>query len=80
MEEQRRTASLPGGSQAAAVVQSLLPHVPRRHRIESFWEQPEHQTVDSWTEHEDINAVMLATSLLPDGYLGPGSLRALRSH
>jgi hypothetical protein len=79
MEEQRRTGSLPGGHQAAAAVQSLLPHLPRRHRIESFWEQPAHQTVGSWTEHEDINAVMLATSLLPDGYLGSGSSGALRS-
>lgn len=80
MEEQRRTGSLPGGQQAAVAVQRLLPHVPRRRRIESFWEQPAHQTVDSWTEHEDINSVMLATSLLTDGYLGSGSSRALRSH
>jgi len=24
---------------------------------------------NSWTEHQDINMVMLATSLTPDGYL-----------
>lgn len=37
--------------------------------IESFWLQPEHRSVDSWLEHADINNVMLATSVAPDGYL-----------
>jgi hypothetical protein len=37
--------------------------------IENFWLEPEHRTVDSWLEHADINNVMLATSLAPDGYL-----------
>ena len=39
------------------------------HRIESFWLAPEHQRVGTWTEHRDINEVMLATSLAPDGFL-----------
>jgi hypothetical protein len=37
--------------------------------IEKFWLNPKHQTQNSWLEHGDINNVMLATSLLPDGYL-----------
>ena len=37
--------------------------------IENFWSEPEHQLVNSWLEHADINNVMLATSLAPDGYL-----------
>ncbi len=37
--------------------------------IEKFWLAPEHQLVSSWLEHADINNVMLATSLVPDGYL-----------
>ncbi len=37
--------------------------------IESFWLQPEHQSVNSWLEHADINNVMLATCLAPDSYL-----------
>ena len=37
--------------------------------IESFWLQPEHRSVGSWLEHADINNVMLATSIAPDGYL-----------
>ena len=43
--------------------------------IERFWSQPAHQAARSWLEHEDINAVMLATSLVPGGLLelDPGS-------
>ncbi|MCA1793812.1 MAG: hypothetical protein LC660_08070 [Desulfobacteraceae bacterium] len=37
--------------------------------IESFWSAPENQQVRTWIDHRDINQVMLATSLLPDGYL-----------
>jgi hypothetical protein len=37
--------------------------------IESFWLQPKNQQAESWVAHRDINMVMLATSLSPDGYL-----------
>jgi hypothetical protein len=37
--------------------------------IEKFWLQPESQESESWIAHRDINMVMLATSLSPDGYL-----------
>ncbi|UCD80262.1 MAG: hypothetical protein JSW26_02185 [Desulfobacterales bacterium] len=37
--------------------------------IEKFWLDPQNRTAASWTEHQDINSVMLATSLAPDGYL-----------
>ena len=37
--------------------------------IENFWLSPKHRTHNSWLEHEDINNVMLATTLLPDGFL-----------
>ncbi|MCG6534132.1 MAG: hypothetical protein L7F78_05455 [Syntrophales bacterium LBB04] len=37
--------------------------------IDGFWLEPEHQEIKSWTEHRDINMVMLATCLAPDGYL-----------
>ncbi|ATB35722.1 hypothetical protein CYFUS_001136 [Cystobacter fuscus] len=45
----------------------------------SFWLAPEHRVVRSWIEHRDINEVMLATSLIPEGYLvleGFGGSRA----
>jgi len=37
--------------------------------IENFWSEPGHQSVNTWVEHSDINCVMLATSLAPNGYL-----------
>ncbi|MGD9082806.1 MAG: hypothetical protein PVJ50_06225 [Desulfobacterales bacterium] len=37
--------------------------------IEKFWLDPKNRRAKSWTEHQDINSVMLATSLAPDGYL-----------
>jgi hypothetical protein len=39
-----------------------------RERIESFWLDRRNRAVQSWTEHREINMVMLATSLAPDGY------------
>jgi hypothetical protein len=50
-------------------VQKLMPYVPLIAEIEKFWLQPSHQEADSWTSHQDINRVMLATSLAPDGFL-----------
>jgi hypothetical protein len=38
-------------------------------RIERFWLRPEQQAVGTWKDHREINMVMLATSLSPDGYL-----------
>jgi hypothetical protein len=37
--------------------------------IEGFWLLPANRQVGAWREHADINSVMLATSLAPDGYL-----------
>jgi hypothetical protein len=37
--------------------------------LEDFWLEPAHQLTNSWQQHADINNVMLATSLAPDGYL-----------
>ena len=37
--------------------------------IKNFWSEPKHCTVNSWTEHADINNIMLATCLAPDSYL-----------
>jgi hypothetical protein len=38
-------------------------------RIEAFWMEPSNRRDGHWSEHEDINDVMLATSLAPKGYL-----------
>ena len=47
----------------------LARFAPMRSEIEAFWRVPAHREVASWREHEDINDVMLATSLLPNGFL-----------
>jgi len=39
--------------------------------IEKFWLEPENRQSPAWTEHQDINDVMLATSLAPEGFLDP---------
>jgi hypothetical protein len=38
--------------------------------IEDFWLTADNRRAASWTSHQDINMVMLATSLLPEGFLG----------
>jgi hypothetical protein len=40
-----------------------------RDTIEVIWRNPEQQRAATWIEHQDINEVMLATSLAPDGFL-----------
>jgi hypothetical protein len=37
--------------------------------IERFWLDDKNREAGSWTEHREINMVMLATSLNPDGFL-----------
>ncbi len=37
--------------------------------IETFWLEPAHRQNPTWTEHGDINSVMLATRLLPEAFL-----------
>lgn len=54
---------------AGPVLESLVRHVPLRGEIESFWVDARHREAETWTGHRDINAVMLATSLAPNGYL-----------
>ena len=49
--------------------EQLARFAPVRTEIESFWLAPAHREVDTWREHEDINDVMLATSLVPSGFL-----------
>jgi hypothetical protein len=37
--------------------------------IEGFWMDTENQDTNNWKDHLDINTVMLATSLAPEGFL-----------
>ena len=52
-----------------ASIARLSRYVALRAGIEAFWLRPEHRRVDSWLEHENINDVMLATSLQPEGFV-----------
>jgi hypothetical protein len=47
---------------------------PLRAKIESFWLEPRHRQQRTWAAHQDINDVMLATSLAPEGFLSLGKL------
>jgi hypothetical protein len=58
-----------GSNELRARVHALGSHVGLRAAIVSSWLDPEHQRVPTWSEHRDINEVMLATSLAPDGFL-----------
>ncbi len=50
-------------------IKALREFSPLIRVIESFWLEPANRQANSWMEHRDINMVMLATSLSPDGYL-----------
>ncbi len=50
-------------------LEAIMQYLPMREEIESFWRNAAHRDSRSWAEHRDINEVMLATSLAPDGFL-----------
>jgi hypothetical protein len=53
----------------ASMLEALGNYLPLQEQIEQFWLEPEKREAPSWKEHADINMVMLATSLAPEGYL-----------
>ena len=57
-----------------AQLQALREYVPLRNDIESVWRNPEHHRSTAWSEHRDINEVMLATCLVPEGFLVTSAL------
>jgi hypothetical protein len=50
-------------------VETLMRYAPLAERIEAFWLEGKNREAGSWVAHRDINRVMLATSLAPDGFL-----------
>jgi hypothetical protein len=56
-------------SRLAPLLEALRQYLPLQNQIEQFWLDPENREVPSWMDHCDINMVMLATSLAPEGYL-----------
>jgi hypothetical protein len=65
-----------GLAATASRFQPVARYAPLRRIIESFWLDPAHRQAATWTEHQDINEVMLATSLAPGGF---ATLQAARS-
>jgi hypothetical protein len=58
--------------QIDGALQALEAAQPLAKMIEDCWLPPENQAVASWRDHVDINSVMLATSLMPEGFLITG--------
>jgi hypothetical protein len=52
-----------------ARVGELMAYVSLGETIEAFWLEDAQREAESWAAHCDINTVMLATSLIPEGYL-----------
>ncbi len=50
-------------------IDALMPYMPLREMIEAFWLEGRNRSAGSWLEHREINMVMLATSLAPDGFV-----------
>ena len=57
------------GAEVHEQIEALAPYRALGPEIESFWRRPQHREARTWSEHRDINEVMLATSLVPAGFL-----------
>ncbi len=62
-------ANAAGDREITAITDLLMAARPLAERIKSFWSNSRHRQNEFWQNHRDINTVMLATSLAPDGYL-----------
>ena len=50
-------------------VEDLMEYMPLADSLEKFWLKKENRKSKTWIEHQKINMVMLATSLVPCGFL-----------
>jgi hypothetical protein len=57
------------GHPVHAKIKSLARYQPLCEGIEKFWLDPASRENETWRAHREINMVMLATSLAPDGFL-----------
>ena len=60
---------LRGQQQLSELLAMVMRYEPLSGAIEEFWLKRTSSEASTWTEHREINLVMLATSLVPDGYL-----------
>jgi hypothetical protein len=68
-EETQATRDFPGSAGVHARIEALARYVALGSAIESFWLDSESRETRAWAEHRDINEVMLATCLVPEGLL-----------
>jgi hypothetical protein len=57
------------GEQLRTQIENLLHYKPMIDSIERFWLQPSNRENNTWRDHRDINEIMLATSMAPEGFL-----------
>jgi hypothetical protein len=57
------------GSALSRNISTLQEYVPVADTIEQFWLDERNREAGTWKEHQEINMVMLATSLAPGGFL-----------
>ncbi len=55
--------------QLQARADNLMQYIPLRDKIVAYWMEATNRESSDWMEHRDINMIMLATSLVPEGYL-----------
>jgi hypothetical protein len=56
-------------SKTLALADVLVRYAPIGTEVRAFWSEARHRETRTWHAHQDINDVMLATALVPDGYL-----------
>jgi len=54
-------------SRVDSLLLTLRPYLKLQPLIQAFWSNLDNRREETWIAHRDINAVMLATSLVPDG-------------
>lgn len=62
-------ADVYGNTANMRLVQELMRYLPMSESIESFWSRRENRRASTWEAHQDINDVMLATCIEPQGFL-----------
>ena len=66
---QQHSECFPHQQSLISQLEDFQPYLSLMEKIKLFWLTASSQQSNTWTEHIDINSVMLATSLGPDGYL-----------
>lgn len=61
--------AFPDAARLERILSRLEPFVPLGEELARFWCEPGNREVESWLAHGDINLVMLATALEPNGFL-----------